>query len=404
MRCSSRFGLVAGRGGHQSGVRHARGLGAGALRLSRPAAARCHRRYSVRAADRGCRHRAHHAVCRERLARRAAGAARASRSRSRRSASSSRWSSSACRSWCARCSRCSQDLEAELEEAAATLGASRWQTVRGVIFPALLPALLTGFALAFARAVGEYGSVIFIAGNLPNVSEIAPLLIVIRLEEFRLRRRHRDRRRHAAGSLSCCCSSSTGCSAGPSGAPERSERREAMPRRRAMQASRVCDLSAARRAAAARGRARRTLDHHRASRSLFLAVFLVLPLVAVFAQAFRAGLRAYFAALDEPDALAAIRLTLLVAAIAVPLNLVFGLAAAWAIAKFDFRGKSLLITLIDLPFSVVAGDLRPGLRAAVRRAGLLGAWLPRTTSRSSSRCPASCWRPSSSRSPSSRAS
>jgi sulfate/thiosulfate transport system permease protein len=78
-----------------------------------------------------------------------------------------------------------EDLEAELEEAVATLGASRWTTIRRVIFPALLPALLTGFALAFARAVGEYGSVIFIAGNLPNVSEIAPLLIVIRLEEFR---------------------------------------------------------------------------------------------------------------------------------------------------------------------------------------------------------------------------
>ena len=78
-----------------------------------------------------------------------------------------------------------EDLEAELEEAAATLGASRLTTIRRVIFPAVLPALLTGFALAFARAVGEYGSVIFIAGNLPNVSEIAPLLIVIRLEEFR---------------------------------------------------------------------------------------------------------------------------------------------------------------------------------------------------------------------------
>jgi sulfate transport system permease protein len=78
-----------------------------------------------------------------------------------------------------------EDLDAELEEASATLGASRWTTIRRVIFPVIFPALLTGFALAFARAVGEYGSVIFIAGNLPNVSEIAPLLIVIRLEEFR---------------------------------------------------------------------------------------------------------------------------------------------------------------------------------------------------------------------------
>jgi len=77
------------------------------------------------------------------------------------------------------------DLEVELEEAAATLGATRWQIFSKVIVPVILPALLTGFALAFARAVGEYGSVIFIAGNLPNVSEIAPLLIVIRLSEFK---------------------------------------------------------------------------------------------------------------------------------------------------------------------------------------------------------------------------
>ncbi|RTL47856.1 MAG: sulfate ABC transporter permease subunit CysT [Bradyrhizobiaceae bacterium] len=77
------------------------------------------------------------------------------------------------------------DLEIELEEAATSLGANRAQIVTKVILPSLLPAILTGFALAFARAVGEYGSVIFIAGNLPNVSEIAPLLIVIRLSEFR---------------------------------------------------------------------------------------------------------------------------------------------------------------------------------------------------------------------------
>jgi sulfate transport system permease protein len=77
-----------------------------------------------------------------------------------------------------------QDLDREVEEAAVSLGASRWQTFRLVILPAIMPALLTGFALAFARAVGEYGSVIFIAGNMPMVSEIAPLLIVIKLEQF----------------------------------------------------------------------------------------------------------------------------------------------------------------------------------------------------------------------------
>jgi sulfate transport system permease protein len=78
-----------------------------------------------------------------------------------------------------------QDFDKELEEASASLGADRITTLWRVLFPSLLPALLTGFSLAFARAVGEYGSVIFIAGNLPNVSEIAPLLIVIRLQEFR---------------------------------------------------------------------------------------------------------------------------------------------------------------------------------------------------------------------------
>ncbi len=77
-----------------------------------------------------------------------------------------------------------EDAEKELEEAAASLGANRWQTITRVILPTVLPALLTGFALAFARAVGEYGSIIFIAGNLPMVSEIAPLLIIIKLEEF----------------------------------------------------------------------------------------------------------------------------------------------------------------------------------------------------------------------------
>ncbi|MGU3538618.1 sulfate ABC transporter permease subunit CysW [Methylobacterium sp. A54F] len=85
---------------------------------------------------------------------------------------------------------------------------------------------------------------------------------------------------------------------------------------------------------------------------VFLALFLVLPLVTVFAQALARGLDAYLDAFREPDAWVAIRLTLTVAAIAVPFNLVFGLAASWSIAKFEFPGKSLLITLIDLPFSV----------------------------------------------------
>jgi len=85
---------------------------------------------------------------------------------------------------------------------------------------------------------------------------------------------------------------------------------------------------------------------------LFMALFLLIPLVTVFAEALKKGVFVYFAAITEPAALSAIRLTLTVALISVPLNLVFGVAAAWAIAKFNFRGKSTLITLIDLPFAI----------------------------------------------------
>jgi sulfate transport system permease protein len=77
-----------------------------------------------------------------------------------------------------------EDAERELEEAAASLGASSWQTFRHVVFPTIMPSLLTGFALAFARATGEYGSVIFIAGNMPMVSEITPLFIITKLEQY----------------------------------------------------------------------------------------------------------------------------------------------------------------------------------------------------------------------------
>ena len=108
---------------------------------------------------------------------------------------------------------------------------------------------------------------------------------------------------------------------------------------------------------------------------IFLVLFLLLPLGAVFFEAFRAGMTAYFAAITEPDAVAAIKLTLLVAAIAVPANLIFGLAASWAIAKFEFTGKSLLNSLIDLPFSVspVISGLIYVLLFGLQ--GFLGPWL-----------------------------
>jgi sulfate transport system permease protein len=127
----------------------------------------------------------------------------------------------------------------------------------------------------------------------------------------------------------------------------------------------------------------------------FLALVLILPLVAVFAEALRKGFGAALEAINNADALAAVKLTLITAAISVPFNAAFGLCAAWAIAKHEFPGKSLLITLIDLPFSVspvVAGLIYVlifGLQ------GWFGESWSTTTSRSSSPCPASCWRPSS---------
>jgi sulfate/thiosulfate transport system permease protein len=108
---------------------------------------------------------------------------------------------------------------------------------------------------------------------------------------------------------------------------------------------------------------------------IYLVLFLVMPLASVYAQALADGLGHYFASILDPDALASIRLTLLVAVIAVPLNLVFGVAAAWTVAKFEFRGKSVLITLIDLPFSVspvVSGLIYVLLFGAQ---GWLGPWL-----------------------------
>lgn len=107
----------------------------------------------------------------------------------------------------------------------------------------------------------------------------------------------------------------------------------------------------------------------------FLTLFLFVPLLSVFAEAFKKGWQAYLAAITEPDAVSAIKLTLLTAVIAVPLNLVFGIAASWCIAKFEFRGKSILLTLIDLPFSVspvISGLIYVLLFGAQ---GWLGPWL-----------------------------
>jgi sulfate transport system permease protein len=107
----------------------------------------------------------------------------------------------------------------------------------------------------------------------------------------------------------------------------------------------------------------------------FLALFLVLPLVLVFEQALERGVSAYLAAIREPDALSALRLTLLTAVVAVPANLLFGLAAAWAITRFDFPGRSLLLTLVDLPFAISPVISGVVFVLLFGRTGLVGPWL-----------------------------
>ncbi len=251
-----------------------------------------------------------------------------------------------------------EELDPELEEAAGVLGASRLQAFVRVVLPNLLPPLLTGFTLAFARALGEYGSIVFISGNLPMRTEIAPLLIVTKLEQF-------DEAGATAIAVVLLLASFALVFA--ANALQRWTRRLAGAS--AMAASRgfrpaptLAERPAVRRALAA-------------AAVLFLALFVLVPLAAVFAQALRKGPAAYVAAVTEPNALAAIRLTLLTAALAVPFHVVFGVLTAWLVAKFRFRGKGLLVTLVDLPFAVspVVGGLAFVLLFG--RRGLLGPFL-----------------------------
>ena len=217
-----------------------------------------------------------------------------------------------------------QDLEVEHEEAAASLGAGRWQTFNRVIFPPSCSALITGFALAFARGVGEYGSVIFIAGNMPAISEIVPLLIVSKLEQF-------DYAGATVLAVMMLLASfilllainllQSWTRAPWSSCPGRPH-------------------PAGDPAVGAQGDAADEWLLTLAALA-FLVLFLFLPLLAVFVEVAAPGRRRHLAAMVEPDALSAIKLTLLVAAIAVPLNLVFGVAASWCITKFEFRGKQL---------------------------------------------------------------
>ena len=249
-----------------------------------------------------------------------------------------------------------QELPADLEEAAATLGARPLYVFRRVILPAVLPAILTGFTLAFARGVGEYGSVIFIAGNMPMKTEITPLLIVIRLEEYDYA---------GAAALGCVMLAISFVMLLAINLLQAWGRRRlwralmpaAAPAPRRGRLTRACSAAAHRRLA--------RLPRRTAVRAAGGGV----------RHGAREGLGAWLASFTDTDTGAAIRLTLLTAAIVVPLNTLFGICAAWSIAKFEFPGKSMLITLIDLPLAVspvVSGLVYVLLFGAQ---GWFGAWL-----------------------------
>ncbi len=255
-----------------------------------------------------------------------------------------------------------------MEEAAASLGAGRLQTFRRVILPELVPAIATGFVLAFARGLGEYGSVIFIAGNMPMKSEITPLLIMIQLEQY-------DYAGATAIAMVFLIASFSLLLLLNFLTWRRS--RQAAGKEVANDGSRPRRAAAPAKPAPAPSPSRRFVRWLLLGTALvFLGFFLFVPPWSwCSSRRSRTGSAAYLAAITEPIALAAVKLTLLTAAIAVPLNLVFGLAAAWAIAKFRFRGKGFLITLIDLPFSVspvISGMMFVLLFGAQ---GFFGPWL-----------------------------
>ncbi len=276
-----------------------------------------------------------------------------------------------------------EDIETEVEEAAATLGASRWQTFVKVIFPAIGPALLTGFALAFARALGEFGSVIFIAGNMPLVSEIVPLLIISKLEQYDVL----GATALAVVMLAISFVLLLAINALQWWAANRHRNAEPLEvaAGKAEQGERAHEQQQTDPRHAGAGLGARHPARASASASSFF--FLGLPLVAVFVEALAQGLPIYLEALKDPETRSAIWLTIVIALAVLPFNILFGVAAAWAIAKFDFRGKSLLITLIDLPFAVspvVAGLIFILVFGSPRAISASG-WRPRR-SRSSSPC------------------
>ncbi len=236
------------------------------------------------------------------------------------------------------------ELDAETEEAAASLGASRRQVLRRIILPSVLPSVLAGAGLAFARAVGEFGSVVLISGNIPFKTEVASSWIYSLSQSDDLpggQRGLRRARRHRARS----CSSA---SAGPAAASR--SHRDGVKRSRWRLPLRFAVLG-------------------------YLALLVILPVGTVFYRAFQHGLGAAWDAITAPDALHALWLTLLVAAIAVPLNTVFGVGVSLILARHRFPGAWLLDALVDIPLAISPVVIGLSLILVYGHTGWFGNWL-----------------------------
>ncbi len=335
-----------------------------------PQARRCHHRHAVRAAHRRLGHRADHRLRRQRLDRSVPRAAAESRWPTRRLGITVALTLIGMPFVVRTVQPALQEVQRDLEDAAETLGAGRFYVFRRIIVPTVLPALLTGFTLAFARAVGEYGSVIFIAGNMPMKTEITPLLIIIRLEEF-------DYAGAAALGFVMLAISFVMLLA--------INLLQVWGRKRMMvsvvrHGRAILTMPTRRRTRYPAGAHQPALDagalaaDHRLAHVPGRAAGRAAGGGVRHGAGDRAG-RAYFSSFADEDTRAAIRLTLTTAAVVVPLNTVFGITAAWCIAKFEFRGKSFLITLIDLPLAVspVVSGLIYVLLFGLN--GWFGAWL-----------------------------
>ena len=240
------------------------------------------------------------------------------------------------------------ELDAETEEAASSLGASHRQVLRRVIVPSILPSVLAGAGLAFARAVGEFGSVVLISGNLPFKTEVASSWIYNLSQSDAL---------PAASAVSVVLIAiSLLVLVGIGWPAAASKSRHDMRRARRRLPLRVAVLG-------------------------YLALLVVLPVSTVFYRAFQHGLGTAWDAITAPDAVHALVLTLLVAAIAVPLNTIFGVGVSLILARHRFPGAWLLDALVDIPLAISPVVIGLSLILVYGRTGWFGNWLAGPTSR-----------------------